>query len=279
MQDGPAPQSCAEPAEASESRPAAAPDFSRLAFVAGPNAEAQEALEALTARYGSVPIERADAVVALGGDGFMLEVLHAHLGHSLPIYGMNRGTVGFLLNEYGEDDLPGRLARADRVVLHPLRMVAETVGGERVAAIAINEVALFRETRQAAKVRIRIDEIVRLEELVCDGIMVATPAGSTAYNLSAHGPIIPIGTPLLALTPISAFRPRRWRGALLPHGATVAFEVLEVDKRPVSAVADFTEVRNVARVTVQEDRRTAFTLLFDSEHNLEERILKEQFTP
>ncbi|MEX0758180.1 MAG: NAD kinase, partial [Tistlia sp.] len=176
-------------------------------------------------------------------------------------------------------DLPERLARADKVVLNPLRMVAETAAGEEVAAIAVNEVALFRETRQAAKIRIRIDGVARLEELVCDGVMVATPAGSTAYNLSAHGPIIPIGTPLLALTPISAFRPRRWRGALLPHGATVSFEVLERDKRPVSAVADFTEVRNVARVRVQEDREAIFTLLFDSEHNLEERILKEQFTP
>lgn len=255
------------------------PGYRRLAFVAGPGAEAQDALRALTARYGSSPLDEAEAVIALGGDGFMLEVLHAHLGRKLPIYGMNRGTVGFLLNEYGEDDLPERLARADKVELHPLRMVAETAVGESVAAIAINEVALFRETRQAAKIRIRIDGVARLDELVCDGVMVATPAGSTAYNLSAHGPIIPIGTPLLALTPISAFRPRRWRGALLPHGASVVFEVLERDKRPVSAVADFTEVRNVSRVTVQEDRSALFTLLFDSEHNLEERILKEQFTP
>lgn len=273
MQDGPAPQSYAEPAAAARAA------YHRVAFVAGPGDEAQGALERLTARYGSTPVDEAEVVVALGGDGFMLEVLHAHLGRDLPIYGMNRGTIGFLLNEYGEDDLPERLARADRVELHPLRMVAETLAGETVAAIAINEVALFRETRQAAKVRIRIDGIIRLEELVCDGVMVATPAGSTAYNLSAHGPIIPIGTPLLALTPISAFRPRRWRGALLPHSAAVAFEVLEHDKRPVSAVADFTEVRNVMRVTVQEDRETRCTLLFDSEHNLEERILKEQFTP
>ncbi|SME88184.1 NAD+ kinase [Tistlia consotensis] len=256
-----------------------APDYRRVAFVAGPGSEAQEALQALTARYGSASLDEAEALVALGGDGFMLEVLHAHIGRGLPIYGMNRGTVGFLLNEYGEDDLPERLARAVTVRLHPLRMVAETVEDQRVEAIAVNEVALFRETRQAAKVRIRIDGVARLEELVCDGIMVATPAGSTAYNLSAHGPIIPIGTPLLALTPISAFRPRRWRGALLPHTAQVVFEVLERDKRPVSAVADFTEVRNVARVTVQEDRSTVFTLLFDPEHNLEERILKEQFTP
>ena len=192
---------------------------------------------------------------------------------------MNRGSVGFLLNEFSEDGLLDRVARAQQVTLHPLRMVATRVSGECVEGLAINEVSLLRETRQAAKLRITVDGIVRLPELICDGCLVSTPAGSTAYNLSAHGPILPLGSSIMALTPISAFRPRRWRGALLPQSARIVFEVLESAKRPVSAVGDFTEVRDVAKVEVREDRNVSLTLLFDPEHNLEERILKEQFAP
>ncbi len=252
-----------------------------IGFVASDAPEAQEALARLQDRYTHVPPEEADVIVALGGDGLMLESLHKHMDRSVPIYGMNRGTVGFLMNEYSEDDLRERLDRAEEVQLRPLRMLAEQTanGGETQTALAINEVSLLRESRQAAKIRVRIDGVTRIDELICDGILVSTPAGSTAYNLSAHGPIIPIGAPLTALTPISAFRPRRWRGALLPQKAEVVFEILEATKRPVSATADYTEVRDVARVTVQEDRGLASHLLFDPEHNLEERILKEQFLP
>jgi NAD+ kinase len=249
----------------------------RIAIVAGAGLAAREAGGRLTERYGSAPLDEADVIVALGGDGTMLEVLHAHIERRLPIYGMNRGSVGFLLNAYGEDDLPGRLARAVRVTLHPLSMKAVGHSGRIEHARAINEVSLLRETRQAAKLRIAVDGVVRLDELICDGVLLSTPAGSTAYNLSAHGPIVPLGAGVLALTPISAFRPRRWRGALLPHSATVSIEILERDKRPVSAVADYTEVRDVARVEIAEDRSVALDLLFDPEHNLEERILKEQF--
>jgi NAD+ kinase len=250
-----------------------------IAFAAADTREAQEALGRLMARYEHVPPERADVIVALGGDGFMLETLHRYLHRGVPIYGMNCGTVGFLMNEYREDDLPQRLSQASAVSLHPLHMTAHTVKGETVEALAINEVSLLRESRQAAKIGISIDGVVRLKELICDGVLLATPAGSTAYNLSAHGPIIPIGAPLLALTPISAFRPRRWRGALLPQKASVGFDVQEADKRPVSATADYTEVRDVARVDIYEDRKVALQLLFDPEHNLEERILREQFLP
>ena len=216
-------------------------------------------------------------VVALGGDGFMLETLHRFLDDELPIFGMNCGTVGFLMNRYAEAGLPARIDTAHTVRLHPLLMIART-GRRRVhRAHAINEVSLLRQTRQAAKIGIRIDGRTRLPELICDGVMVATPAGSTAYNLSAHGPILPLGSDVLALTPISAFRPRRWRGAILPHGAEVIFDIREMDKRPVSAVADFTEVRDVSEVTVREDRSISLNMLFDPEHNLEERILTEQF--
>ncbi|MFQ5776136.1 MAG: NAD kinase [Kiloniellaceae bacterium] len=248
-------------------------------FVASDTQEAQEALGRLRARYVHVPPEQADVIVALGGDGFMLETLHRYLKRGVPIYGMNCGTVGFLMNQYGEDDLPARLARAEEAVLHPLSMAARTTDGRSARALAINEVSLLREGRQAAKLRIAIDGVVRLEELICDGVLVATPAGSTAYNLSAHGPIVPRGAPLLALTPISAFRPRRWRGALLPDSAEVVIDVLEADKRPVSATADFTEVRDVTRVQVREDKSISLHLLFDPEHDLEERIIKEQFLP
>jgi NAD+ kinase len=259
--------------------PPAARDMSRIGFVASDAEAAVDAFERLTARYGNRLPEDADVIVALGGDGTMLEALHRGLPHDIPIYGMNRGSLGFLLNEYDEEDLVGRLKRAMPVLLQPLRMRTVRVDGTSEEALAFNEVSLLRETRQAAKVRIRIDGVVRMEELSCDGILLSTPAGSTAYNLSAHGPIIPLGAGVLALTPISPFRPRRWRGALLPHTAEVEFEILEYSKRPVSAVADYTEVREVVHVAVYEDRSTCQTLLFDPEHNLEERILKEQFLP
>jgi NAD+ kinase len=253
--------------------------FSKVAFVAADNEAAQRALHHLTHTYGGVSPQQAEVIVALGGDGFMLETLHRHIDRQVPIYGMNRGSVGFLLNIYSETDLMERLDRAETVRLHPLVMKAQTTDNQIHEALAINEVSLLRETRQAAKIRIRIDGRVRLEELVCDGILVATPAGSTAYNLSAHGPIIPMGAGVLALTSISAFRPRRWRGALLSHKALVSFEILDCAKRPVSAVADYTEVRDVVRVDVREDRDIGLDLLFDPEHNLEERILAEQFLP
>jgi NAD+ kinase len=251
----------------------------RIAFVAAEGDAAQTALTRLTKRYKSASPGEAEIVVVLGGDGFMLQTLHTLIGRNVPIFGMNRGSVGFLLNEYREDGLVERLKNAVRVTLHPLRMTVTAGDGRKSEAIAINEVSLLRQTRQTAKLAIKVDGVERLPELTCDGVLVATPAGSTAYNLSAHGPIIPLGAGLLALTPISAFRPRRWRGALLPHRAKVRFEVLEADKRPVSATADHTEIRDVAAVEVCEDRNTSLTLLFDPEHNLEERVLKEQFAP
>ena len=254
-----------------------APMLTRLAFTASDRPEAQEAREALAQRYGDVGEEAAQVVVALGGDGFMLECLHRRIPDGAPIYGMNRGSVGFLMNEYSEDDLLERINAAEQAVIHPLRMRATDLEGEVHEALAINEVSLLRQTRQTAKLRISIDHRVRLAELVCDGVMVATPAGSTAYNLSAYGPIIPLDGRVLALTPISAFRPRRWRGALLPHTAKVAFEILEPDKRSVSAVADNFEVRDVLKVEVAEDREIGLTMLFDAERSLEERVLAEQF--
>lgn len=254
-------------------------DFSNIAFVSADTEAGNAARKRLEDRYAHVPPEQADLIVALGGDGFMLEVLHHYIDRHVPIYGMNRGSVGFLMNTFREHGLIERLRKAQGVVLHPLRMRAKLSDGTNVDALAINEVSLLRETRQAAKVLIRIDGKQRLDELICDGVLVASPAGSTAYNLSAHGPIIPLGAGILALTPISAFRPRRWRGALLPHTAKVTFEVLEADKRPVSAVADYTEARDVTEVEVHEDRTIDLTLLFDPEHNLEERIIAEQFVP
>jgi NAD+ kinase len=258
------------------------PRFARLAFTASDRPEAQEAAERLTALYDGVPESEAQVIVALGGDGFMLEVLHRGLdagpGAGRPVYGMNRGSVGFLMNDYVEEGLLERLASASRAVIHPLAMVAIDAGRRNHRALAINEVSLLRQTRQTAKLRIAIDGAVRMEELVCDGALIATPAGSTAYNLSAHGPIIPLDAQVLALTPISAFRPRRWRGALLPHTARVTLEVLEAEKRPVSAVADNFEVRNVVEVHVSEDRQTSLTMLFDAGRSLEERVLAEQFS-
>jgi NAD+ kinase len=253
--------------------------FKRIGFAANESPEAQQALKSLGARYGNVDPNRADVIVALGGDGFMLETLHRFLNRKVPIYGMNRGTVGFLMNEFQEEDLAERLDSAEATVLHPLKMTAKSADGETIEALAINEVALLRQTRQAAKIRIVIDGKVRTPELVCDGVLVATAAGSTAYNLSAHGPIVPLGSDILALTPISAFRPRRWRGALLPALASIRLEILDPGKRPVSAVADYTEVRDVVEVRIEENRDIDLTLLFDPGHSLEERILTEQFTP
>lgn len=249
-----------------------------IAFLASDTPLAQDARARLVILYGDCPAERADVAVSLGGDGFMLETLHRFLGTGLPVYGMNCGSVGFLMNRFDEDDLPGRLARAQLAELHPLRMVATTTLGQTIEAVALNEVALLRELRQAAKIRITVDGRVRLAELACDGVLVSTPAGSTAYNLSAHGPIVPLSANLLPLTPISAFRPRRWRGALLPSTAAVLFEVLESDKRPVAAVADFTEVRDVLSVHVREDRTITAYVLFDPDQGLSERIIAEQFT-
>lgn len=248
-----------------------------IAFVSAHGKAAQDAMTRLRHRYGQVPPDKADVIVALGGDGFMLETLHRYMGRKVPIYGMNRGTVGFLMNAFREHDLTERIRSAQTVSIHPLTMEARTIAGETVAALAINEVSLLRETRQAAKLRIVVDGVERLDCLICDGALLCTSAGSTAYNLSAHGPILPMGSGLMALTPISPFRPRRWRGALLPHEASVTFGVLEQEKRPVSAVADFTEVRDVAEVSIREDRSLTLRMLFDAEHNLEERILKEQF--
>ena len=248
-----------------------------LAFVAADNADAQDAAARLSALYGQTRIEEADVIVALGGDGFMLQTLRENIGHNRRIYGMNRGTVGFLMNDYEEVDLRRRVAAATADVIRPLVMETVTEDGETGSDFAINEVALFRQSAQAAKVRVTIDGHVRMDELICDGVMIATPAGSTAYNLSAHGPILPLDAPLLALTPVSPFRPRRWRGALLSNQATVTFDVLEPGKRPVNAVADHKEVRSVTRVTVRESHRRTVTILFDASHSWNERILAEQF--
>lgn len=251
--------------------------FARIAFVAGPAWEAQEAATELTRRYGNAGVEDADVIVALGGDGMMLQTLRRVLDRGTPIYGMHRGTIGFLMNDYSPDDLPARLEAAVPTLIHPLRMAAEDVAGNRYTAAAINEVSLFRQGYQAAKLRILVDGKMRMAELTADGALVATPAGSTAYNLSAHGPILPLGAPLLALTPLSPFRPRRWRGALLPDRAEVRFEVLEAAKRPVAAVADHAEFRDIVAVTVGLDRERSLTMLHDPDHGLEERIIAEQF--
>lgn len=250
----------------------------RISFAAATTVLAQESMSRLVEAYGNCDAETSDVVVALGGDGFMLETLHRFLGRKVPVYGMNCGSVGFMMNPFSEADLVTRLSRAQEAVLHPLRMSAVTSTGRVEEALALNEVSLLRELRQAAKIRITVDGRVRLQELICDGVLVSTPAGSTAYNLSAHGPIVPLSANLLPLTPISAFRPRRWRGALLPSGADVLFEVLEADKRPVAAVADAKEVRDVVSVAVCEDRSVQATILFDPDQGLSERIIAEQFT-
>ena len=250
-----------------------------LAFLASPRPDAKTAKAKLESIYGETPIEEADVIVALGGDGLMLDALHTSISTGARVYGMNFGSVGFLMNDFGELDLPERISRAEEARIRPLRMRGENIHCETFEALAINEVSLIRESRMAAKIRIFIDGIARLDEMICDGVLVATPAGSTAYNLSAHGPIIPMGSDLLALTPISVFRPRRWRGALLPRKAEIAFDILQPDLRPVSATADYTEVRDVKRVEICQDHTHRLELLFDPEHNLEERILKEQFEP
>lgn len=251
--------------------------FKSIAFVAARQKQAQEALKALKKRYDSVAPSKADVIVVLGGDGFMLRSLHKYLAREVPIFGMNRGSVGFMMNEYRETGLLRRLQRAEPITLHPLRMIATDTSGKKHEALAFNEVSLLRYRRLAAKLRIKVDGKVRLDEMICDGALVCTAAGSTAYNLSAHGPIIPMGSDILALTPISAFRPRQWRGALLPSEAQVTFEVIDPKHRKVNAVADDQAVRNVRRVDVVEDRSVAPVLLFDPEHNMEERILREQF--
>jgi len=249
----------------------------KLSFVASDAPEARAAEAELSQLYGNHPLDDADAVVALGGDGLMLQTLHRVLPQGHAIYGMNRGSVGFLMNDYEVRHLPERIASAEVTAIHPLLMEATTVAGETSQALAFNEVSMLRQRHQAAKLRISVDGRVRLEELICDGIIVATPAGSTAYNLSANGPILPVNSPLLALTPISAFRPRRWRGAILQHDAAVGIEVLESDKRPVAAVADHEEVRNVRHVSVREDASRSVRLMFDPGHTLAERVLQEQF--
>jgi NAD+ kinase len=251
--------------------------FNNIAFVASAAPDAQSALKALQDRYTNVAPEQADVIVALGGDGLMLQSLHRFMGTAKPIYGMNKGTVGFLMNDFREDDLFERLEAAERSVVHPLLMVAWDVHGVSHTARAINEVSMLRQTYQASKLRVSVDNRVRIPELSADGILVATPAGSTAYNLSVGGPILPLNAPLLALTPISAFRPRRWRGALLPDYAKIQIEVLEAGNRPVSAVADHTEFRNVSRVEVSMDRSVDLVMLHDPGHSLDERILREQF--
>ena len=249
----------------------------KIAFMASNATPAKAALAELIAAHGNAPLDKADVIVALGGDGFMLQALHATQHLSAPVYGMNRGTVGFLMNEYHEDDLLFRLEAAEEAMINPLRMTATCVDGTEHAALAINEVSLLRETRQTAKLEVEVNGRVVLDELVCDGVLVATPTGSTAYNLSAQGPILPLDSPLLALTPISPFRPRRWRGAILPDNATLQFRVLDPVKRPVSAVADQQEVRDVASVRVTTDRTTKLTMMFDPEHALDDRIAMEQF--
>jgi len=251
--------------------------YEKIAFVASQSPEAAEARSRLAARYGDCEPASADVVVALGGDGLMLHTLRALMRSGKPVYGMHRGTVGFLMNEFAETGLQERLAAAETTVIHPLVMRARDRTGEAHEHYAINEVSAFRQSYQAARLRLLIDGKERLPELVADGVMVATPAGSTAYNLSAQGPIIPIKAPLLALTPISPFRPRRWHGALLPDTARVTIEVIDPDKRPVAAVADHSEVRDVMQVEVAMDHSISMHMLFDPGHSLDERILREQF--
>jgi NAD+ kinase len=244
------------------------PPPTRLSIVASGAPDAQAAMRELVERYGTVPAADAEVIVALGGDGFMLESMHRYMSLGIPLFGMNRGTIGFLMNAYRAEDLPARLAAAHLQELRPLKMVTESEGGARLEALAFNEVSMLRQERQAAKLRLLINGRERMEMLICDGIIVSTAAGSTAYNLSASGPIIPIGAPMLALTPISPFRPRRWRGALIQSSAHVRVEVIERWKRPVSAVADHNEARNVISVEIAEDPTSSVRMLFDADHNL-----------
>lgn len=253
----------------------------KLAFAASDKPAAKDALKILISQYGNHNPADADAIVALGGDGFMLHTLRNHMPlirKGLPVYGMNKGTIGFLMNEYSEVDLIDRVSKAETTTVRPLKMTAT---GKNVTyeELAFNEVSLYRQTQQAAHIKINVDGKTRLEHLIADGVLIATPAGSTAYNLSAHGPVVPLGAHILALTPISAFRPRRWRGALLNADAKVEFEILDSQKRPVAASADNQEIRNIEKVTVQQDNETSLTLLFDPDHGLGEKILREQFAP
>lgn len=252
-----------------------------IACIADKSDKAQDAYAELKGHYEFTDISRrkgrVDVIVVLGGDGFMLQALHKYMARGVPFYGMNCGTVGFLMNSFSPDRLMERIADARCTTLFPLRMFARCINGKNHEMLAINEVSLFRQTRQAAKIRVTVDHVVRINEMISDGVLVSTPAGSTAYNFSAGGPIIPLETNVMALTPLSPFRPRRWRGALLPHQSSVYFEVLEPDKRPVNAVADFTEVKSVVSVAISEQLKTGISLLFDPEHVLEERIIKEQF--
>lgn len=249
----------------------------RFAFVASDTSVAQQARRKLVDRYGDVPAEQADVIVALGGDGFMLRTLHAYRDGLAPVYGMKLGRVGFLMNKHRLDELPERVAQAHAAILHPLEMRTVDGNGEAATAIAFNEVSLLRQSNQAAHLEVKLNGTVKLANLICDGLLISTPAGSTAYNLSAHGPILPLDANVLALTPISPFRPRRWRGAILPHQTEVGLRVLDPGKRPVSATADFHEVRHVREVSIRQVRDQGVRLLFDPEHNLEQRILDEQF--
>ena len=249
----------------------------KIYFVASRTDEAEAVMRSLQERYGQTNPEQADVIVALGGDGFMLRTLHRFLPADLPVYGMKLGKVGFLMNRFGEDDLHDRLNAASVVELNPLRMAAVTEAGNDSTALAINEVSLLRQLNQAAHIRVLVNGTVKVEELVCDGVLVSTAAGSSAYNLSAQGPILPLGSEALALTPISPFRPRRWRGAVLPSTARIRFEILDIYKRPVSATADAEEIRNVISVDVFEEKNITLKLMFDPDHSLEQRILDEQF--
>ena len=249
----------------------------KLCFLADKSTSAQQAFDDLKHAYGNVSVQKADVLIVLGGDGFMLQMLHRYVGKNKPFYGMNCGTIGFLLNRFRTENLFERVAAAKKIALHPLRMTATCANGKVREAFAFNEVSLLRQSRQAADICICVDGIKKMPRLICDGILVSTPAGSTAYNSSVHGPILPLTANVLALTPVSAFRPRRWRGALLPSGAKVSLEILQNEKRPVSAVADFTEIRNVTRVDVEQESSLSPLLMFDEDYSLEDRILNEQF--
>ncbi len=249
----------------------------KISFLHSDAATARSSWQTLVDRYGNIPLDQASVIVAIGGDGFMLQTLHQTLQYGLPIYGLNCGSVGFLMNRFAVEDLPARLQQARLTCLHPLCMQAHAESGEITPALAINEVSLLRQSQQTAKIRVLVNRTIRIEELICDGVLLSTAAGSTAYNLSVFGPILPMDSAALALTPISPFRPRRWRGAILPHTAKVRFEILEHNKRPVSATADALEIRNILSVDIAEDHSTTLQLLFDPDHNLDERILGEQF--
>ncbi len=250
----------------------------RVCFLASKTPKAQESLSVLKSLYTHYPLDSADVVVALGGDGFMIEVIHKLINTNIPVYGMNRGTIGFLLNSYSKNRLESRISNAQTVKLSPLKMVARTIEKEKHTVFAINEVSLLRETSQTANIRISLDKKVVIENMVGDGVMIATPAGSTAYNFSSFGPILPLESNVLAMTPISPFRPKRWRGAIIPNSSKVCFKVLQPQKRPVSVTADFVHIRNISEVTIYRDDNSFCTLLFDEMHNLENRIIKEQFS-